>query len=54
MSGIAVETLVNRIKNVIQIHRDARDVTNAEAIGVLEMIKLDLYQDALENDEQDN
>lgn len=45
MSEIAVDTLVNRIHNVIDIHRAAQDVTNAEIIGALEMIKLEIFTD---------
>ena len=50
MSKIAVETLVNRIEQVIQIHRDAEDLTIGEVIGILEIIKLDLYQETVEQD----
>jgi len=47
MSKIAVETLLSRIENVIDIHRVAGDVTNAEIIGLLEMVKLAIYQDTI-------
>ena len=49
MSKIAVDTLVSRIENVIQIHREAEDITMAEVIGVLEIIKLDLYQETVDD-----
>ena len=52
MSKIGVFTLANRISNVIDIHRQAEDVTNAEVIGVLEIIKLDIYRET--EDEDDN
>ncbi len=50
LSKIAVDTLVSRIENVIQIHRDAEDITIGEVIGVLEIIKLDLYQETVDED----
>lgn len=52
MSQIAVDTLVSRINVVIQVHRDAEDITNAEVIGVLEMIKLDIYQECTQDDDE--
>lgn len=52
MSKVAVDALVSRIENVIQIHRDAEDLTIGEVIGVLEIIKLDLYQETVENNGQ--
>lgn len=45
MSSVGVQTLASRISNVIAIHREARDVTIAEIIGLLEIIKLDMYQE---------
>lgn len=45
MSTIGVETLESRIRNVIDVHRDAEDVSNAEVIGVLEMMKLEISND---------
>lgn len=51
MSKIGVETLANRISNVINIHRQAEDVTNAEVIGLLEIIKLDIYKDMPDDEE---
>lgn len=48
MSKIAVDVLVSRIENVIQVHRDAEDLTIGEVIGVLEIIKLDLYQETVD------
>lgn len=53
MSNQAVDVVQNRIKNVIKIHKEAEDVSNAEIIGVLEIIKLELYQEMLENQEPD-
>ena len=41
MSKIGVETFNSRIRNILDIHRKAGDLTNSEAIGILEMIKLD-------------
>jgi len=54
MSKISVETLTNRIANVIDIHRKAEDITISETIGVLEIIKLDLYQEFLEEDDEED
>ena len=51
MSEVGVDALVSRIENIISIHISAEDVTNAEAIGVLEMIKLDIYQGTLESED---
>ena len=51
MSTVGVETLQNRIDNVINIHRSAGDVTVAEVIGLLEIIKLDLYQEVYDSDD---
>ena len=53
MSRQAVETFRNRVENVVEIHRKAEDLTNAEVIGVLEVIKLDLYIDAQEEEEDE-
>ena len=51
MSMSGVKALQSRIDNVIKIHRTAGDVTGAEAIGLLEIIKLDMYQELLEASE---
>ena len=51
MSKIAVDTLISRISNIINIHRKAKDITVGEVIGALEIIKLDLYQESLDEDE---
>ena len=48
MSSIGALTLQSRIANVIDIHIGAKDVTNAEVIGVMEIIKLDLYNEMVE------
>ena len=53
MSEIGVDTLASRIENVIDIHRQAEDVTNAEVIGVLEIIKLDIYKEMDDEDEEE-
>lgn len=45
MSTIGVETFENRIRNVVDVHRDAEDISNAEVIGVLEMMKLEIFID---------
>ncbi|KKN74469.1 hypothetical protein LCGC14_0390890 [marine sediment metagenome] len=54
MSKIGVETLASRISNVINIHRQAQDVTNAEVIGLLEIIKLDIYKDMADDEDEDD
>ena len=53
MGSVGVDTLVSRIANVIEIHRQAEDVTNAEIIGVLELIKMDLHEEMFEDDEDE-
>jgi len=53
MSKRTVEILENRISNVIDIHRKAEDITNAEVIGVLELIKLDLHDEMIEEEDED-
>jgi len=54
MGTIGVDTLASRINNVINIHRQAEDITNAEVIGVLELIKMDLHQEMLEPEEDED
>ena len=54
MSIIGVETLASRIGNVIDIHRQAKDVTNAEVIGVLECIKMDLHREMIEDEDEES
>ena len=51
MNKQATDIFKNRVENVIEIHRKAEDLTNAEVIGVLELIKLDLYTETLEESE---
>lgn len=41
----------DRITNIIEVHKEAEDITNAECIGVLEIIKLDLYREIAGVDE---
>lgn len=53
MSSIGVETFRCRLENVINVHRKAEDLTNAEVIGVLELIKLDLHKEMTDNEEGD-
>ena len=53
MSSIGVETFRCRLENVINVHREAEDLTNAEVIGVLELIKLDLHKEMTEDEEGD-
>ena len=51
MSKIAVDTLQSRIENVIKIHREAKDITFGELIGVLEIIKMDIYKEQTEDED---
>jgi hypothetical protein len=46
------DALQSRIWNIIEIHKDAEDLTNAEVIGVLELIKLDLHHEILEDSKE--
>lgn len=45
MGVVGVQALQDRISTVITIHKEAEDLTNAEVIGVLELIKLDLHHE---------
>ena len=49
--NIAVDTFASRINNVVNIHRAAEDISNAEIIGVLEMIKLEIFNDAMKDED---
>jgi hypothetical protein len=51
MGEVGTQALQDRITNVIEIHKEAEDVTKAEVIGVLEIIKLDLYREIAGDDE---
>ena len=42
----AVDTLVNRLETVIDLYRDNESITNAEIIGALEILKLNLFMEA--------
>ena len=53
MSTKECAILQNRIENVIDIHRGS-GVKIIEVIGVLEMIKLNLYEEALEQADHAN
>ena len=52
MGVVGIDALQNRIEQVIQIHRDAGDVTRGEIVGVLEIIKLDIYAEVYEDDDE--
>ncbi len=45
MTKQAIETFRCRIERVIDIHRQCEDLSCAEVIGVLEVIKLDLWNE---------
>ena len=49
MSKADVTALTDRITNAISCSRDT-GVTNAEVIGVLEIIKLDIYQEIIDQE----
>ena len=49
----AVDTLVNRLETVIDLYRDNESITHAEVIGVLEIMKLNLFMEAEEEDEEE-
>ena len=53
MGETGVAALQSRISNIIEIHKNAEDLTNAEVIGVLEIIKLDLYNEIIGKSEED-
>ena len=41
MSDIGVESLVNRLQNVIDLY--IGDLSNAEVIGTLDILKMEIY-----------
>ncbi len=43
MTLITQNTLLNRIENVIDLYR-SEDITNAEVLGVLEILKWNILQ----------
>lgn len=45
------QTLKNRIEIVIDLYRSDRKLTNVEIIGVLELIKLNIYMESVNRDE---
>lgn len=49
--SVGAQALVDRVNNVIKIHKDAGDINNAEAIGALEIVKLDLYGEICEDED---
>jgi len=51
MGEVGTQALQDRITNIIEVHKEAEDITNAECIGVLEIIKLDLYREIAGVDE---
>ena len=50
--NIAVDTLLSRIWKVIDIHKEAEDVTNIEILGILELLKLDVYREIRQKEEE--
>jgi len=53
MSEIGVDALQSRIANIIEIHKEAEDLTKAEVLGTLLIIMLDLYQEIAAESEED-
>jgi hypothetical protein len=53
MSEIATQTFIDRLTALLKASRNS-GLTNAEAIGCLELTKLDIYQTILLNDEDDD
>jgi hypothetical protein len=49
MSEANIQALSDRIANAISCSRDT-GVTNAEVIGVLEIAKLDIYQEIIDQE----
>ena len=54
MSVSGIDAFTSRVRNVLQVHRTAGDLTNAQAIGCLEMLKLDIYQETVTDDEDED
>ena len=53
MNELAIDIFRNRLENVINVQRQSESLSNAEVVGVLELIKLDLYTEMMEPDEDD-
>ncbi len=51
MSKVAVQSFVSRVSNIIDLYRNNESITIAEMIGAIEIIKLDLYLEQVEEDE---
>ena len=45
--------LRNRIENAIEVHHQSQDVTVFEVMGVLEVIKLNIYERYLEEEDEE-
>ncbi len=48
MSEIGVGTLANRMRNVIALYNG--ELTNADVVGTLEILKMEIYADIKEED----
>lgn len=48
MSEIGVDSLANRMRNVIALYNG--DLTNAEVIGTLEILKMEIYIEIEDDD----
>jgi len=48
-----VDKLISRVESILQASRIEGDVSYAETIGVLEIVKMDLYAESHEEDEDE-
>jgi len=46
----ALDVLQDRIRATLSAHTQTNDTTTIEMVGVLEMVKMDLYQGELEDE----
>ncbi len=51
MSEVGVNRLENRINSVIDLHRNDDSVSIAEIIGLLEIIKQDMYRELFDDED---
>lgn len=54
MSEAGTNTLECRLRQIIKIHTEAGDVTFAETIGTLEIIKADVVRECQDQEEEDD
>ena len=53
MSKIGVDTADSRIRNALNVSLKSNEVTNIELIGLLEILKLEIFEDMLHDDDDE-